>query len=91
MRDELRLLVLSGKPIEEYTTEELIDCLFEPVPAYVDECDPDKHLYYSKKRREWDMGRKFYHFRSDVKEELKRRVTAWNGTTRQRIGKKVQS
>lgn len=75
MRDELRQLVLSGKPVQEYTTEELIDCLFEPVAVYVDECDPDKHLHYSKQSREWDMSKKFYQFRSDIKDELKQRTT----------------
>lgn len=75
MREELRQLVLSGKAVHEYTTAELIDCLFEPVAVYVAECDPDKHLYRGKDSRDWDMCRKFYQFRSDVKEELKRRAT----------------
>lgn len=74
MRDELRQLVLSGKPIEDYTIEELIDCLFEPVAVYVKECDPDKNLYFNHWSHEWDMKRKFYEFRSDVKDELKRRT-----------------
>jgi hypothetical protein len=74
MRAELRQLVLSGKPVNEYTTAELIDCLFEPVAVYVEECDPDKHLYFRKESRELDMGQKFYYFRADVKDELKRRT-----------------
>lgn len=74
MRDELRQLVLSDKPIKDYTTEELIDCLFVPVQMYVRDCDPDKHLYYNQYSREWEMGRKFYNFRSDVQAELKLRV-----------------
>lgn len=74
MREELRQLVLSAKPISEYTTEQLIDCLFEPVPVYVLECDPNKHLYFHRDSRDLQMGTKFYEFRSEVKAELKRRT-----------------
>lgn len=74
MRDEIIQLVLSDKPVTKYTTEELIDCLSEPVTAYVECCDPDKHLFYNRSSREWDMSRKFSIFRSLVKVELKRRT-----------------